>query len=410
MACSLQCRWDPATQSSMPWQRMLHLSLSPTDCSAAQTLARHCPTCCACCLRLPVPAAPVPFQVLARLFPFGRGLCHAYWAPNAWALYSFADKVAAAAAVKLQLRPPAAAANMAGGIVGVSSYIILPDVGAGTCAVLVLVAMLPCLVALWRARSREAAAAMMPAAVAYANLCGFMFGYHVHEKAALTIEVPMVLAAVASGDWGQLYVLLSTAAHVGIFPLLFGVQEVPVRWLLAVVYYMGCLWGLASIHSRQLAAQPQAGAAEKAHPAAAAAGVKDDSPVGVRTRRQAAARQQAAKQQAQPHSAVGGSSLEAHGQPGSDGSGRSCASLHECCSWLPLPYRVYLAGLVVLELYCSLGHAALLGDRLPFVPLMLTSVYCSLAFTWVWAWMAAWFVRQCSSSSAADASTGGSGT
>jgi len=65
-----------------------------------------------------------------------------------------------------------------------------------------------------------------------------------------------------------------------------------------------------------------------------------------------------------------------------------------CCSHrvgryqLPLltvPETAYLVGLLPLELYAGTVHHLLgLDRRLPFLPLMLTSVYCAVGVAYVW--------------------------
>jgi len=92
--------------------------------------------------------------LLRRLFPFQRGLLHAYWAPNAWALYAAADRAIAFAARKAgwisllkQARPllegsgPSASAT--GGLVGETAFAVLPSVSPAITALLVLLLQVP---------------------------------------------------------------------------------------------------------------------------------------------------------------------------------------------------------------------------------------------------------------------------
>ena len=68
-------------------------------------------------------------QVLRRMFPFGRGLCHAYWAPNFWVFYIILDKGLAFFLRKLGFAIQTPEASFTGGLVGDSSpFAILPQV------------------------------------------------------------------------------------------------------------------------------------------------------------------------------------------------------------------------------------------------------------------------------------------
>ena len=275
-------------------------------------------------------------QVVGRLFPLQRGLIHAYWAPNAWALYAAVDKVLG---IVWSLGGDGARSQAAltGGLVQVARFRALPQVESGTTAVVTLVAMMPALVGLLR---RPLAGKLWPAVV-YCSLCSFMFGYHVHEKAILMTLVPMAVG-VAKGDGaggagtngdvdvdvdvdvdgdgdgddadderGRVlqrrrgrYLFLSLVGTFSLFPLLTGVEEYLPK--------VGMLVGYAVV-------------------------------AGVVLR-------------------------------GSFSSGGMTRAERLFCT----------VGVAAVEVYATFLHRKVFGEAWPFVPLMLVSCYCALGIAWVW--------------------------
>ena len=172
--------------------------------------------------------------MVSRLFPFGRGLLHAFWAPNAWALYAAADKTLATAArlVGAGAGVAGAGAGLTGGLVGegAGGFAMLPGVPPAVALACVLLAVAPAVAALaLRARVDGGGWRAFGRAVAFANLSGVMFGYHVHEKALITVLVPMVVDGLHC-DWGsRAFVLLSGVACASCATLLHAPREAPLR-------------------------------------------------------------------------------------------------------------------------------------------------------------------------------------
>ena len=134
-------------------------------------------------------------QVMSRLFPFKRGLCHAYWAPNCWAVYNMADKLLVVAGTKLGLLDSSAVASMTGGLVQDITHTVLPNISPLATAVITLMSMVPALVKLWLSPN---SVTMFLRCLVLCAWSSFLFGWHVHEKAVLLIILPLAILALGS--------------------------------------------------------------------------------------------------------------------------------------------------------------------------------------------------------------------
>ncbi|KAI1772504.1 glycosyltransferase family 57 protein [Hypoxylon cercidicola] len=172
-------------------------------------------------------------QILSRLFPFSRGLCHAYWAPNVWAVYSFIDRVMISVAPKIGLPVKMEAVNsVTRGLVGDTAFAVLPEITPRMCFVLTLLFQVIPLVKLFVRPNWDAF-------IGAVTLCGyssFLFGWHVHEKAILLVIIPFSLIALKDRRHLGAFRPLAVSGHVSLFPLLFTPSEFPIKTVYTIFW------------------------------------------------------------------------------------------------------------------------------------------------------------------------------
>ena len=167
-----------------------------------------------------------------RLFPFRRGLSHAYWAPNVWAIYNSVDLVLAALLKRVGLLKAGGGPALTGGLVAEISHQVLPSVPPWLTFTLTFASMVP---VLWRL-SRWPHPSVFMSSLIYCSLCSFMLGWHVHEKAILITLLPLALLACDGVADSTMYLLLATAGHYSLFPLLHPANLTALKLLLLLLY------------------------------------------------------------------------------------------------------------------------------------------------------------------------------
>ena len=190
-------------------------------------------------------------QIFSRLFPFKRGLVHAYWAPNMWAIYSFFDRfmllmmknygnifvskqipILKVIAENFLSSSPSltATSSLTSGLVGDTSMEILPDISALSALSLVFLSMLPSVYAIFK----KPVPMMLIRVIVNCSFCSFIFGYHVHEKAILVPLIPLALIAHDSHRSGSLFIHTSLVGVYSLFPLFTNIHELPVKCIVLV--------------------------------------------------------------------------------------------------------------------------------------------------------------------------------
>ncbi len=118
------------------------------------------------------------------------------------------------------------------GLVGDTSFAVLPEISARTCFALTLLFQALPLIKLFIQPTWENF-------IGATTLCGyasFLFGYHVHEKAILLVIIPFSLIALRDRRHLSIFRPLAVASHVSLFPLLFTPAEFPIKTVYTLLW------------------------------------------------------------------------------------------------------------------------------------------------------------------------------
>ncbi|EXX77256.1 dolichyl pyrophosphate Glc1Man9GlcNAc2 alpha-1,3-glucosyltransferase [Rhizophagus irregularis DAOM 181602=DAOM 197198] len=182
-------------------------------------------------------------QVLSRLFPFKRGLCHAYWAPNFWALYSAMDRVLIVFAKRLGWTlNESAIGSITRGLVGDVNFALLPQVKANHTFILTLIFQMASLVKLWKRPSYK----NFLVSLILNGYSSFLFGWHVHEKAILLVMIPFSLISADNIALFRSYMILAVSGLYSLFPLLFKLTESTIKIVICLLWFILTFMGILS--------------------------------------------------------------------------------------------------------------------------------------------------------------------
>ncbi|KAK0179563.1 hypothetical protein PV327_005304 [Microctonus hyperodae] len=175
-------------------------------------------------------------KVFMRLFPFKRGLVHAYWAANIWAVYIGADKILSLIWKKLGWLSIIKTAALTGGLVQENILAVLPTPTPLFTFIATIVAIIPVIFILLTCTERDFHPRNFIRCLILCALGSFIFGWHVHEKAILTAIIPLSILAVTHADDARIFLILSSTGHAAILPLLFPEDLILIKIIMSSLY------------------------------------------------------------------------------------------------------------------------------------------------------------------------------